>query len=311
MFSVIIPAYNAGMFIKDSIESVLAQTVEEFEVIVVDDGSEDNTRVIIESINDCRVRYIFQENSGVSSARNTGIQNANGEYICFLDADDMWKRNHLEVILRLTEKFPECCIYLTGHEIRLHNGKTVTKGCRDAVEDMQSDNVFKQIWNCGYFFNTNSIACKKSVFDKVGLFEVGVKNKEDDDMWYRLFCYFSAAITNEPTSIYIRENSRATASKIIVEDWIFLKRVESIMSSPEVSKEKKDYLKRLLEQKKLSAVRVSILNKEKKNAWKKMRELNIKLLRPKKYIETIIALVLPSNISIKAVNRRDKTYYEK
>ena len=309
MFSVIIPAYNAGAFIKKSIESVLAQTVEGFEIIVVDDGSEDNTGDIVKSINDCRVRYMRQLNGGVSSARNTGILNANGEYICFLDADDVWERNHLEVITRLSEKFPECSVYLTGYKIRLHNGKTVTKGCPDAAIDMQSDNVFKQIWNYGYFLNTNSIACKKSVFDKVGLFEAGVKNKEDDDMWYRLFCYFSAAITKEPTSIYIRENSRATASKVVVEDWIFLNRVKDIMASSEVSEEKKYYLNRLLEQKKLSAVRMSILNKDKKKAWKKIRKLNVKLLRPKKYIQTVIALLLPSEISIKAVNKRDSSYY--
>ena len=97
MFSVIIPAYNAEAFIRNSICSVLAQTVEDFEIVVVDDGSIDHTAAKIKSIDDFRIRYIYQENAGVSAARNTGIQNARGEYICFLDADDLWKQNHLEV----------------------------------------------------------------------------------------------------------------------------------------------------------------------------------------------------------------------
>ncbi|MBQ3082017.1 MAG: glycosyltransferase family 2 protein [Clostridia bacterium] len=308
MFSVIIPAYNAELFVKNAIESVLSQTVGDFEIIVIDDGSKDNTRSVVESIKDDRIRYIYKENGGVSSARNAGIQNAKGEYVCFLDADDLWKTNHLEVVSRLACRFPECNLYLTGYEILLHDGNTIKKGC-PVAEDVQSDNVFKQIWDYGYFMNTNCVACKRSVFDTAGLFEVGVKNSEDDDMWYRMFSYFSAAISGEITTVYVRENSRATASKTFVEDWVFLSRVSSIMASEKVSDEKKHYLRKLLEQRKQSAVRMRILNKDKKNAWKKFMGLNVRLLRPKKYIVTLIALLLPSCISIKLVNKRDKAYY--
>lgn len=309
MFSVIIPAYNAAPYIQHSINSVLAQTVTDFEIVVVDDGSTDDTKVVVSSITDPRIRYVYQENGGVSAARNTGIQNANGDYICFLDADDLWKPHHLETVSRLTEKFPQCRVYLTGYEIQLHNGETIRKGCPEAGADIQSDNVFRLIWKYGYFIHTNSIACKASVFDTVGLFEVGVKNSEDDDMWYRLFSYYSAAITNEVTTTYIRENSRATVSKIFVEDWIFLRRVEDIMASPAVSAEKKAYLRRLLEQRKLSAVRHRILRGDKKTAWKTMRQLDIRLLKPRKYIETIIALLIPGIVSSKAVKCRDRKYY--
>lgn len=309
MFSVIIPAYNSASYIRHSIGSVLAQTVTDFEVFVVDDGSTDDTKAVVETIQDPRIRYIYQENGGVSAARNTGIRNAKGEYICFLDADDLWKPRHLEVVCEMIEAFPACDVYITGHELRLHNGEIISKPCRGVDGAAQIDNVYKHIWDYGYFFNTNSMICKTSVFDEVGLFEVGVKNSEDDDLWYRLFAYYSAAVSNAVTTVYIRENSRATASKIFVEDWIFLHRVEGIMASSRVTPERKQYLRRLLEQRKLSAARQKILSGDKKNAWKTMVGLNVRLLRPKKYLETMVALLIPSFISAKAVRKRDRKYY--
>jgi glycosyltransferase involved in cell wall biosynthesis len=311
MFSVIIPAYNAEKFIEASIRSVLAQTVPDFEIVVVDDGSRDRTAEIVRSMADDRIRYIYRENGGVSAARNTGIQNATGEYVCFLDADDFWRPNHLAVVHRLIRKFSACDVYLTGYEILLHDGRTVQRDCPLASEDMQSDNVFKLIRDYGYFIHTNSIACRKSVFGTVGLFAVGVKNGEDDDMWYRLFCHYSAAISDERTTVYVRENSRATSSKIFVEDWIFLTRVKDVMSSKAVSEEKKYDLVRLLEQRKLSSVRADILNRDKKSAWNKMKRLDVRMLRVSKYVVTVIALLLPSCVSIRLVRRRDRAYYGK
>lgn len=308
MFSVIIPAYNAADYIQNAIASVLAQTVADFEILVVDDGSQDDTRRKVEAFDDLRIRYIYQENGGVSAARNTGIRNAGGEYICFLDADDLWKPHHLEVISRMIQKYPAASVYLTGHEIRLHNGQNMEKHFR--IEgDRQSDNMFREIWMQGYQINTNSMACKAGVFAEVGLFETGVKNGEDDDMWYRLFAYYSAAVSGEITTVYIRENSRATVSRVFVEDWIFLHRAEHIMQMPEISAEKKLYLQRLLEQRKLSYVRHLILTGDKKLARKRLHQLDKQLLKPKKYIETIVALWIPKSLTAKVIGMRDAKYY--
>lgn len=309
MFSVIIPAYNAEPFIRNSIQSVLAQTVDDFEIVVVDDGSKDNTKEVIKSIEDLRIRYIYQENAGVSAARNKGIQSAKGEYVCFLDADDLWKPNHLEVLTNLINKYPEASVYLTGYEILLHNGKTILKCCPLVNGDMQSHNVFKQIWEHGYFIHTNSIACKSAAFNTVGLFEVGIKNGEDDDMWYRLFSFFSAAISREITTTYIRENSNATVKRMFVDNWVFLQRVDQIMGSPVVSSEKKDYLRHLLEQRKLSFVRYCILVGDKKTARKQMKTIDKRLLKKKKYLVTLAALVVPTVISTYIISKRDKHYY--
>lgn len=309
MFSVIIPAYNAALYINKSINSVLDQTVDDFEIVVVDDGSTDETREIVKIIEDERIHYIYQPNGGVSSARNTGIRNARGEYICFLDADDLWKPNHLEVMSHLIGKYPDADVFLTGYEILLHDGHSIIKVCPSVESDLQIDNMFAHIFKYGYFIHTNSISCKKSTFDAVGLFERGVKNGEDDDMWYRLFAYYSAALSTEVTSTYVRANSSATMERIFVEDWVFLHRVKGILESPDVSAEKKEYLCRLVEQRKLSFVRHCILNRDKKTAWKQMKTIDKHLLKKKKYIETLAALLIPSAVSAFFIKNRDKNYY--
>ena len=309
MFSVIIPAYNAASFIKNSISSVLDQTVQDFEILVVDDGSTDDTKNVMQSIVDNRLVYIDQPNGGVSAARNTGILNAKGDYICFLDADDLWKENHLEEILNLINQYPTASVFLTGHEILLHNGASIVKTCPIVENTLLIDNMFEHIFRHGYFIHTNSIVCKKNAFDVVGLFEVGVKNGEDDDMWYRLFSFFSTAISKAVTTTYVRSNSNATSARVFVHEWVFLRRVNEIVNSSGVSGEKKTSLFCLIEHRKLSFVRYCILNGDKKTAWQQMKTIDKQLVKKKKYIATLLSLIIPTAISKFIVSKRDKQYY--
>ena len=96
MISVLIPAYNAEKYIAEALESVLRQTYKDFEMIVVDDGSTDNTRCVVESFSG-KVQYYYQENSGAGAARNHGIKLSRGDFLAFLDADDIWAENKLEL----------------------------------------------------------------------------------------------------------------------------------------------------------------------------------------------------------------------
>lgn len=110
-FTVIIPTYNRGAVICKAINSVLNQTYQNFELIIVDDGSCDNTQDVVAGIEDLRVRYIFQNNGGGSNARNTGIDAADGEYVAFLDSDDLFQPLHLENALPVLESDKNICIY--------------------------------------------------------------------------------------------------------------------------------------------------------------------------------------------------------
>ena len=105
--SVIIPTYNRSSLLKQAIDSVLQQTFNDFEVIVVDDGSTDDTRDVIKQIGDERIRYFYKDNGGASSARNLGLIKAQGEYISFLDSDDLWPENYLEIMVSNLEKMPD------------------------------------------------------------------------------------------------------------------------------------------------------------------------------------------------------------
>jgi len=107
LVSVIIPTYNYGQYIADALESILAQTVRDFEVVVVDDGSTDNTREVVARFTDPRVRLLHQENGGTASARNLGRREARGAFIAWLDADDLWKPVFLERMLGVLEGEPE------------------------------------------------------------------------------------------------------------------------------------------------------------------------------------------------------------
>ncbi len=111
MYSVVIPLFNRADVITETVKSVLSQSVKDFEIVIVDDGSKDNPKHIIDRIEDSRIRYILQENKGGSAARNTGIDHATGKYIAFLDSDDLWLPFHLEQALPILETMENTCAY--------------------------------------------------------------------------------------------------------------------------------------------------------------------------------------------------------
>ncbi|MFA6873908.1 MAG: glycosyltransferase family A protein, partial [Bacteroidaceae bacterium] len=115
MISVIIPLYNKERYIKRAICSVLNQSFGNFEIVVINDGSTDNSASIVESIDDTRIKLINQKNTGVSAARNKGIAESKYDFIAFLDADDEWKENHLAIIASLIEKYPLCGVFATSY----------------------------------------------------------------------------------------------------------------------------------------------------------------------------------------------------
>lgn len=191
--SVIIPAYNCEKFISITIDSVLSQTYADFELIVVDDGSTDNTGSIINSINDRRVRYYYQPNSGLpAKARNAGVKFSKGEYIALLDADDIWMPEKIERQMAILELDPKIALISTNAFLILENTKTRTP----FVEDVKT----------GYFNNRNffprnkvvlsSALINKSVYYKVGGFRelLDLKAIEDYDLWLRIYsshpCYY-------------------------------------------------------------------------------------------------------------------------
>jgi len=143
-FSIVIPLYNKEATIARAIQSVLNQTVQDFEIVIVNDGSTDKGPDIVSAIKDSRIRLIHQENQGVSAARNKGIAEAKYDLIAFLDADDEWHPQFIEEILNLKSKYPMCDVYATNYFYK-ESDKVLFKTIINGLPANQSDGVIKDI----------------------------------------------------------------------------------------------------------------------------------------------------------------------
>lgn len=196
MFSVIIPLYNKEISISSTIQSVLSQTFADFEVIIVNDGSTDSSQQVISSFVDSRIKVINKKNEGVSTARNTGTNEAKFNWIVFLDGDDLWKPNHLHTLFDLIIEYPKdkifCTSFVKSDEISAENSTDVSI----IIED-----YFTEAINFQFFWT--SVACiHKSVFLNVGLFNTKLHRGEDLDLWARIGRKYRFIKSNRITAVY-------------------------------------------------------------------------------------------------------------
>jgi len=199
-FSIVIPLYNKEKFIGQAIESVLGQTISNFELIIVDDGSTDESVNIVKRYTDIRIRLIEKKNEGVSVARNVGIKNAIAEYIAFLDADDEWLPDFLETIKNLINKYPEAGGYATSRYQEIENS-ILEKITYITFKENQTNSIIENLFRFIVYdklpITSSSVCIKKNVFETIGMFPIGVKRGEDLDMWIRLFLKYPIAFSIE------------------------------------------------------------------------------------------------------------------
>ncbi len=197
MISVVIPLYNKEKSIATTLDSVLAQSYTDYEVIVVDDGSTDNSANIVRELTNEKIRLISQPNSGVSAARNTGIMAAKGAYVAFLDGDDIWDKDFLKTMVGLIEKYPGKSIYGLGCE-------QIKRGEKPVLKESYYRGVSK--WDYPTMAFTGSSACvnKKDAIE-VGLFDTRMTHGEDLDMWWRLMLLHGGASDKRPYAYYIQD----------------------------------------------------------------------------------------------------------
>jgi len=213
MFSVVIPLYNKEEQIRKTIDSVLNQTFNDFEIVIVNDGSKDKSVDIVQSINDPRIRLINQENGGVSAARNRGIKEAKNKWIAFLDADDIWKSNKLEEVAKVIRSNEGISWIVTGLE--------TVKGQRKKIEVYKKKGFLIDPLidiKKGLYIQTSSVLVKKDLFltNPELLFRVGLNRSEDREVWYKLiFRYPNLYYLNSNLATYIRESGNETlASRV-------------------------------------------------------------------------------------------------
>ena len=171
MVSVIIPTYNRESTIKKSIDSVLQQTYKDLELIIVDDGSTDNTGQIINGYQDSRLHYIKAEKrGGANKARNIGIVNAKGEYIAFQDSDDIWEKDKLEKQVRVLQENKQIDGVFCRHMYYFANGKMISTPNKKFTKDLLQEKL-KETLARGNVIGTPTLIVRKSCFDKIGMFD--------------------------------------------------------------------------------------------------------------------------------------------
>lgn len=185
LVSIIIPAYNVGKYIAQTLDSILAQTYKNIEVIVVDDGATDNTKEIIEKYikNKSFIKLISQKNKGLAGARNTGLKHAAGEYICIFDSDDIMLPNKIEKQVEFLEEHQECDLAYSNiyHFIDNNPNKTYLWKL-----PQYSLNAYRNLLLHGNYINPNSVLFRRSVYDKYGGFDESIRSAEDWDYWLKI-----------------------------------------------------------------------------------------------------------------------------
>jgi len=182
--SVIIPTYNRANLLPRAINSVLNQTFRDFEIVVVDDGSTDNTREILEPfIKSNQIRYFYQKNKGPSAARNLGIKNSKGEYIAFLDSDDEWLPEKLEKQIKLFENSKDKKLGFVGCDVIIVDEERNTT---IQYEFPKYKNYLKYLLSTKSIWFPSAILTKKKILEEIGLFDEDLHFGEHWDMWIRI-----------------------------------------------------------------------------------------------------------------------------
>lgn len=216
-FSIIIPLYNKAPYVRKAIDSVLGQTYQDFELVIVDDGSTDSSAEIaqrcIDGKSNCILQY--QKNAGVSMARNKGVAVSHGDYLCFLDADDWWEPTFLREMDKLITDFPDAGIYGTSYTIineTKHKTGIAPIGIAKGFErgyinyfKAYSEHLGMPLW-------PGSVCIPRRVFDEMQGFPEGVKLGEDFLLWVHVALKYKVAFLNQPLSNYNQDvelNNRA------------------------------------------------------------------------------------------------------
>jgi glycosyltransferase involved in cell wall biosynthesis len=194
LVSVVIPTYNRAWILTEAIKSVLSQTFENYELIVVDDGSTDNTRLLLDSFKD--IRAISQKNKGVSAARNSGIEAAAGDYLAFLDSDDLWLPEKLASQMAFFKTHPEAMICQT-QEIWIRNGRRINPKRRHR----KASGMFFERSLDLCLVSPSAVIIKKDLLDDVGRFDEMLPACEDYDLWLRIGARYPVFLVDKPLVI--------------------------------------------------------------------------------------------------------------
>src|SRR5919199_2454966 len=196
--SVIIPVYNGEKTIKETIESVLKQTFKDFELLVINDGSQDATLDIVNRIQDPRLKVFSYPNAGQSTSRNRGIELAVGEYISFIDADDLWTPDKLEAQVKALQENPQAAVAYSWTDWIDQSSQLIGKGSYIT----ENGEVFAKLLLNDFVANGSNCLIRRQALIEVGGFDESVTPAEDWDLWLRLAARYEFVVVPSPQILY-------------------------------------------------------------------------------------------------------------
>ncbi|HRB72607.1 MAG TPA: glycosyltransferase family 2 protein [Flavobacterium sp.] len=201
-FSIIIPLYNKQDYIENTLKSIFNQTFTDFEIIIVNDGSTDNSYNLVQSLSDKRIRLFSTENRGVSAARNFAMSNAAGEYFAFMDADDFWYPQHLEKIAYTLSKYNHLKVFTTLLEVETRNGVFPGNYTHLSEAEIQEVDLFETSL-ARTILSGSTTVIHKNVRQKIGPFNEQLSNGEDTEYWIRIGFNYKIGVYNAITARHV------------------------------------------------------------------------------------------------------------
>jgi len=292
----VIPLYNKERYIEQAVTSALHSQFPVHEVIVVDDGSTDDGPRRVSAVGDPRVRLITQPNSGVSAARNRGIREATGDYIAFLDGDDIWTPEYLPGIVNLIARFPRSGIFATRFFYFRDDGfRQVPRLWRiKATTHPQQIDRFFEIWSRSIFFCTCSVVIPLRILRDFGIyFPEGEQCGEDQDVWFRIAEHWPIGYLAQPLVGY-RQGVSGSLSSAYPEDFLpYVQRLRARYHSNTIPKKHRKGVSRLLSLRQLSIARTLLLCGQRRRAIKLLYDPSC-LRVPRFWLRLFLAAHLPA-----------------
>lgn len=300
LISVVIPLYNKEPYIKRAIDSILAQKIQDYEIIVIDDGSTDKSAEVVKSFPDPRIRLIQQENAGVSAARNRGgIEEAKAELIAFLDADDEWTPPYfLETIWRLKEKYPEAGAYATGYKISRADEIKIAdlKKFSPAPWEGPLQNYFKDAALGDHPVCSSAVCIPRNIIMELEGFKKGVAwGGEDLDLWGgRVALKYPIVYSCEVGVIYHKEAINRSFKKCLshpIDDHPFVKSVQELLINEGIPSQKLCDLRECIAKYQIMTAIQNINAGYRKCAKNNLKKCNTKLFQKEKLFFYCLSMI--------------------
>ncbi|MGB3405555.1 MAG: glycosyltransferase [Microcoleaceae cyanobacterium] len=229
LISVIIPVYNGETTICETIQSVLNQTYSNFELLIINDGSTDNTLEMISSFEDSRIQVFSYENAGQGASRNRGLKQAKGEYVSFIDADDLWTVEKLEDQITALQQYPEAAVAYSWTDYVTELGEFISH----APQRLYQGNVYARLLLSDFIGSGSNVLIRKSAILELNGFDQSLPPAEDWDMWLRLAARYPFTVVPKPQILY-RVSPHSSSFNVLKMEAASLRVIErAITQSPQ------------------------------------------------------------------------------